>query len=56
MPPCGLEVVYFTATFPYLVLFIYLVRGVTLHGAVNGIKYMFTPKVRWDGGGQQEHV
>lgn len=40
-----LEVVYFTATFPYLVLFIYLIRGFTLHGAWNGVKYMFTPKV-----------
>ncbi|KAM7420091.1 hypothetical protein PAMA_014681 [Pampus argenteus] len=39
------KVVYFTATFPYVVLFIYLIRGVTLHGAVNGIKYMFTPKM-----------
>ncbi|XP_036372107.1 sodium- and chloride-dependent transporter XTRP3-like [Megalops cyprinoides] len=39
------KVVYFTATFPYLVLSIYLIRGVTLHGAVNGIKYMFTPKL-----------
>uniref|UniRef100_A0A3P9JV59 Transporter n=1 Tax=Oryzias latipes TaxID=8090 RepID=A0A3P9JV59_ORYLA len=39
------KVVYFTATFPYLVLFIYLVRGFTLHGALNGVKYMFTPKM-----------
>ncbi|KTG37754.1 hypothetical protein cypCar_00025623 [Cyprinus carpio] len=38
-------VVYFTATFPYVVLFIYLIRGVTLHGAWNGVKYMFTPKI-----------
>uniref|UniRef100_A0A4W5R7E9 Transporter n=1 Tax=Hucho hucho TaxID=62062 RepID=A0A4W5R7E9_9TELE len=39
------KVVYFTATFPYLVLIIYLIRGVTLHGAINGMKYMFTPKM-----------
>ncbi|XP_029592376.1 sodium- and chloride-dependent transporter XTRP3 [Salmo trutta] len=39
------KVVYFTATFPYLVLIIYLIRGVTLHGAINGVKYMFTPKM-----------
>lgn len=40
------QVVYFTATFPYVVLIIYLIRGMTLHGAWNGVKYMFTPKVR----------
>ncbi|KAM9426001.1 sodium- and chloride-dependent transporter XTRP3 [Pholidichthys leucotaenia] len=39
------KVVYFTATFPYVVLFIYLIRGLTLHGALNGVKYMFTPKM-----------
>ncbi|XP_028280932.1 sodium- and chloride-dependent transporter XTRP3 isoform X1 [Parambassis ranga] len=39
------KVVYFTATFPYVVLVIYLIRGITLHGAANGIKYMFTPKM-----------
>ncbi|XP_061802146.1 sodium- and chloride-dependent transporter XTRP3-like [Nerophis lumbriciformis] len=39
------KVVYFTAIFPYVVLIIYLVRGLTLPGAVNGIKYMFTPKL-----------
>lgn len=31
---------------PYCVLIIYLVRGLTLHGATNGLMYMFTPKVR----------
>lgn len=40
-----LQVVYFTATFPYVVLFIYLIRGLTLHGAFTGVTYMFTPKV-----------
>lgn len=41
--------VYFTALLPYCVLIIYLVRGLTLHGATNGLAYMFTPKV-WAGG------
>uniref|UniRef100_A0A8C4SSU3 Transporter n=1 Tax=Erpetoichthys calabaricus TaxID=27687 RepID=A0A8C4SSU3_ERPCA len=39
------KVVYVTSIFPYFVLIIYLIRGVTLHGAVNGLKYMFTPKL-----------
>ncbi|XP_049496268.1 sodium- and chloride-dependent transporter XTRP3 [Panthera uncia] len=38
------KVVYFTALLPYCVLIIYLVRGLTLHGATNGLAYMFTPK------------
>ncbi|KAM4687981.1 sodium- and chloride-dependent transporter XTRP3 [Discoglossus pictus] len=39
------KVVYVTALLPYLVLLIYLVRGLTLHGAVNGLAFMFTPKL-----------
>lgn len=41
-----LQAVTFTATFPYVVLFIYLIRGFTLKGAFSGITYMFTPNVR----------
>lgn len=43
--------VYFTASLPYCVLIIYLIRGLTLHGATNGLLYMFTPKVPLEGRG-----
>uniref|UniRef100_A0A8C6SZ12 Transporter n=1 Tax=Neogobius melanostomus TaxID=47308 RepID=A0A8C6SZ12_9GOBI len=33
------KVVYFTATFPYVVIFILLIRGVTLEGVRDGIEY-----------------
>ncbi|XP_024611578.1 sodium- and chloride-dependent creatine transporter 1 [Neophocaena asiaeorientalis asiaeorientalis] len=37
------KVVYFTATFPYVVLVVLLVRGVLLPGAVDGIIYYLKP-------------
>ena len=40
------QVVYFTATFPYVVLVVLLVRGVTLEGHLDGIKFYVIPK--WD--------
>ena len=37
------QVVYFTAIFPYVMLTILLVRGVTLEGAGTGIVYYLNP-------------
>lgn len=35
----SLQVVYFTATFPYVVIVILLIRGLTLEGARDGIEF-----------------
>ncbi|CAL1540559.1 unnamed protein product [Lymnaea stagnalis] len=40
------KAVYFTAFFPYIVLTILLIRGVTLEGSGQGIAYYLTPQ--WD--------
>ncbi|XP_077283398.1 sodium-dependent neutral amino acid transporter B(0)AT3 [Arctopsyche grandis] len=39
------KVVYFTSMFPYLVLTIFFIRGITLKGAGAGLMHMYTPKV-----------
>ncbi|XP_028267642.1 sodium-dependent neutral amino acid transporter B(0)AT2 isoform X3 [Parambassis ranga] len=39
------KVMYFSSVFPYVVLFIFLIRGLMLDGAMEGITYMFYPKL-----------
>ncbi|KAL7382828.1 hypothetical protein ABVT39_028296 [Epinephelus coioides] len=39
------KAVYITAILPYIVLAIFLIRGLTLKGAVIGLKFLFTPDV-----------
>ncbi|KAL6473352.1 hypothetical protein MHYP_G00169130 [Metynnis hypsauchen] len=39
------KAVYITSTLPYVVLTIFLIRGLTLKGSVSGIIFLFTPDV-----------
>ncbi|KAK5911494.1 hypothetical protein CgunFtcFv8_005663 [Champsocephalus gunnari] len=39
------KAVYVTAILPYIVLGIFLIRGLTLKGSLNGVKFLFTPDV-----------
>lgn len=39
------KVVYITSILPYVVLTIFLIRGLTLKGATTGIAFLFTPNV-----------
>lgn len=43
---CFIQVAYFTAIFPYIVLLILIIQSATLEGAVEGVKYYVIPK--WD--------
>ncbi|KAM9807932.1 LOW QUALITY PROTEIN: sodium-dependent neutral amino acid transporter B(0)AT2 [Neosynchiropus ocellatus] len=39
------KVMYFSSLFPYVVLICFLVQALLLEGSVDGIRYMFTPKL-----------
>uniref|UniRef100_H2YRE3 Transporter n=1 Tax=Ciona savignyi TaxID=51511 RepID=H2YRE3_CIOSA len=39
------KVMYFATLFPYIVLIAFFIRGMTLDGAIDGVKYMFSPDV-----------
>lgn len=44
----SVKVMYFSSVFPYVVLFCFLVRGLMLDGALEGLSHMFYPKLeKW---------
>lgn len=42
-PPLTPQIVYVTATFPYLVLIVLIIRGATLEGSLQGVQFYLTP-------------
>lgn len=38
------KVLYFTATFPYVIILAFLIRSLTLEGADTGLQFLFRPK------------
>ncbi|XP_060051476.1 sodium-dependent neutral amino acid transporter B(0)AT2 isoform X1 [Erinaceus europaeus] len=42
---CG-KIIYISSLLPFVVLFCFLVRALLLNGSVDGIRHMFTPKIR----------
>ncbi|XP_034981991.2 sodium-dependent neutral amino acid transporter B(0)AT3-like [Zootoca vivipara] len=40
------KAIYFTATFPYLILTLFLIYGLTLPGAIHGLLYFMTPNLK----------
>ena len=40
-----LQVVYFTATFPYVMLLILMIRGATLDGSLDGVIFYLKPDI-----------
>lgn len=36
---CPVQVVYITATFPYLILLVLIIRGATLPGSLDGVRF-----------------
>lgn len=43
--PLSFQAAYFTATFPFAMLLVLLIRGVTLPGAMDGIIYYLYPDI-----------
>lgn len=42
---CLSQAMYFTAIFPYIMMFVLMLRGLTLPGALSGIKYYLYPQL-----------
>lgn len=50
------QVVYFSATFPYAMLLILLVRGLSLPGALEGVQFYLMPDIKQIANAQVLHA